>query len=537
MTTGADILVRQLVAANVSHIFSLSGNQIMPIYNACIGHGIKIIHTRHEGAAVFMADAWAQMTGQIGVALVTAAPGFANALGPLFTARQSEVPLLLISGDSPVNKDGWGAFQEFDQITASAPFTKESIRILSVETLAGVVAEGMQLAAAGRPGPVHLAIPHDVLDTALGQPDASAAAGDPQPSPLPATGSISEIISLLASATHPLLLAGPAVNRALASDVKSQLIHECGLPVIGMESPRGLNDPRLGKLKQVFAQADLIICLGKTVDFTLGFGADSIFAARPDWVVVDADADQLAKAARHLGDRLQISTNANPSGFAASLLESAPDNALRSQWCDLVDAALLTRRPIGRSGPAGQSINSANLCAAIAQQAVQQTSTVICDGGEIGQWAQHYIRGDVEIINGPSGAIGGGLCYAVAAKMAAPDHTVFAIMGDGTVGFHFVEFETAVRENAPFVVIIGNDARWNAEHQIQLRDYGPDRLIGCQLSDARYDLAVEGLGGHGEYVTQLGDLDSAIKRAIASNKPACVNVQIDGLAAPTVVDL
>ncbi len=105
-------------------------------------------------------------------------------------------------------------------------------------------------------------------------------------------------------------------------------------------------------------------------------------------------------------------------------------------------------------------------------------------------------------------------------------------MGDGTVGFHLAEFETAVRENIPFVVVIGNDGRWNAEHLIQMRDYGPDRLIGCTLSGARYDEAVRALGGHGEFVTDPADLDDALVRAVNSGKVACVNVVIEGIPAP-----
>ncbi len=136
------------------------------------------------------------------------------------------------------------------------------------------------------------------------------------------------------------------------------------------------------------------------------------------------------------------------------------------------------------------------------------------------------------MINGISGAIGGGIGYAIGAKCATPSSTVFLMMGDGTAGFHFAEFETAARYNIPFVAVIGNDLRWNAEHQIQLRDYGPDRLIGCELSDARYDLAAAALGAHGEFVTDLGELDAALKRAVESGKPACVNVVIDGLPAP-----
>ena len=158
---------------------------------------------------------------------------------------------------------------------------------------------------------------------------------------------------------------------------------------------------------------------------------------------------------------------------------------------------------------------------------------LVCDGGEFGQWAQASCTAPVRIVNGLSGAIGGGLCHALAAKLARPRATVVAMMGDGTAGFHFTELDTAVREGAAFVNVIGNDFRWNAEHQIQLRDYGPDRLIGCDLApSARYDLAAAGLGCHGEHVTDPTGLDAALYRALASGRPACLNVEIDGVAAP-----
>ena len=159
---------------------------------------------------------------------------------------------------------------------------------------------------------------------------------------------------------------------------------------------------------------------------------------------------------------------------------------------------------------------------------------LISDGGEFGQWAQAALPVENRLINGPAGAIGGGLCYAIGAKVARPDATIFTLMGDGTAGFHFAEFETAVREKLPFVAVIGNDRRWNAEHQIQLRDYGAQRLIGCDLSGARYDLAVAGLGGHGEHVTRRDELLPALRRAVASGLPACVNIEMEGLAAPIV---
>jgi len=138
------------------------------------------------------------------------------------------------------------------------------------------------------------------------------------------------------------------------------------------------------------------------------------------------------------------------------------------------------------------------------------------------------------VINGVAGSIGAGLPFAVAARLAHPGAPVIAAMGDGTFGFHCAEIDTAVRYDAPFVALVGNDARWNAEYQIQLRDYGPDRLVGCELLPARYDQVAQAFGGHGELVTDAASLLPAARRALQSARPAVLNVMIEGLAAPNV---
>jgi len=137
-------------------------------------------------------------------------------------------------------------------------------------------------------------------------------------------------------------------------------------------------------------------------------------------------------------------------------------------------------------------------------------------------------------VNGVAGAIGGSLSFALAARLMDPEAPIFAVLGDGTIGFHIAEFETAVRCKLPFVAVLGNDARWNAESQIQIRDYGLARMHGCELLPARYDQVVTALGGHGELVANAAALPAAIERALASGKPACVNVMIESIAAPTI---
>lgn len=532
---GADLVARTLAEAGVRTVFSLSGNQIMPIYDACIDADIRLIHTRHEAASVYMADAWAQVTGDVGVALVTAAPGFANALSPLFSAKAAESPVVLLSGDSSLAQDGMGAFQELGQTEISAPLTKASFRSRSAEGLGHDIAEAIRIARSGRPGPVHLALPFDLLnaETADGRIPARSDF-EPDISPVGADA-VEAVAAALRSAGRPLILTGPALNRSRAGDLLDTLADVADAPVIAMESPRGLKDPSLGAFAEALARADTVVSLGKGIDFTLGFARPPAVDAACRFLVIDAEADTLERARRSLGQRLVLAHRADPADAVRSLanvLAMAPRQ--RAAWREEV-AGAISYRETGLTAIA-EKIPSWVLC-----EAVQQTldaaddPILVVDGGEFGQWGQAFATARTRIINGPSGAIGGGMCYAIAAQLARPHATVIAMMGDGTAGFHFSELDTAVRAGAGIVAVVGNDARWNAEHLIQLRDYGPQRLVGCELNQTRYDLAAAGFGCHGEHVSEDAELLPALERAVASGIPACVNVEIEGYGAPDFV--
>ncbi len=530
---GADLLARTLAAAGVTRVFSLSGNQIMPVYDAFLDVKIDIVHTRHEAACVFMADAWAQLTGEIGVCLVTAAPGASNALGPLYTARQSESPVLFLTGDSPLAQDGHGAFQELDQVAMTAPVTKLSLRATDPGRLGHDTANAIQVAMSGRPGPVHMALPVDVLVAdATGAQVPGPQAFCPQVREL-APDDVRFVTEALAAANTPLILCGPAMSLTRCGELLSDLAGAVGAPVLAMESPRGLKDPSLGEFAKAIARADLIVSLGKPVNFTLGFGGTGVCLPTCKWIVIDAEAAERDRAQLNLAGRLVRAIDADPQAAAVTLTGLGTGNTGHDEWRAEVAGYIAARSYSIEDMTSDGRITPAALCAAVQRQVDRVSeSVVISDGGEFGQWSQAVTRSTHRIINGPSGAIGGALCYGVAAKLARPEATVFALMGDGTVGFHLAEFETAVRENTAFVVVIGNDGRWNAEHLIQMRDYGPERLTGCTLSDARYDEAVKALGGHGEYVTDPADLDGALMRAADSGKVACVNVVIAGCPAP-----
>ncbi len=521
---GARALTETLRNAGVETVFSLSGNQIMPVYDAAIDSGLRLVHTRHEAAAVYMADGWAQVTGEIGVALVTAAPGFANAISALYTARMQEVPLLFLSGDSPLGGDGTGTFQELDQVAIAGPVVKHAVRVTDTADMGETIAEAIRIAKAGRPGPVHVALPFDVLKAEGGEAGTSFM---PEAQPLLEAGAIAQRIG---EAKRPLIFTGPAMTDSRAAAALDALRAATGAPVVPIESPRGLRDPALGGFPAVMREADLIVTLGKVLDFSTGFARPPALADDVPVIAVDPEAAALDRAAHLCGDRLVQRAQADAAEAVRALTETSQP-VPREAWCARVDSALTHR---AETSDGGDRVHVRDIGAAVQRIVDTEDDVILClDGGECGQWMQSTTRGTTRLINGLSGAIGGILCYAIAAKLARPQAAVIAAMGDGTVGFHLAEFETAAREDANITAIVCNDALWNAEHQIQIRDYGEARAQGCAiLPDARYDHAAAALGCHGEHVTDAADLDAALSRARGSGKPACIDVATASLPAP-----
>ena len=541
MTTlrGADILARSLAQAGMRRIFSLSGNHIMPVYDAAIEAQLAITHVRHEGAAVHMADAWARLTGEVGVALLTGGPGHANGVGALYTALASESPLVLLSGHAPLNELGRGSFQEMRQADLAAPVVKASWTAASVGTLGADIARACRVASSGRPGPVHLSLPFDVLEATVADGESLLAnPGDFAPVVTPLEPqSVTALRSLLKTATRPLILCGPVMAHVPVSALVGELAAAAGVPALCMESPRGVNDPALGAFAGTLAQADLVVLIGKQPDFTLRFGKAPALAADCRFAVIDPDAEVLQRSVKNLGAARVVFSAQADSAAAVRALIAAAQRHPGAAWLHEVDAAVAFRPAAWRdinSGDAGP-VHPVEVGRAV-QEALNASPDAIfvADGGEIGQWAQACVTAPARLINGPGGSIGSALPFSLAARMARPDGPVIARTGTGALGFHLMEIDTAVRAGLPLVVVVGNDACWNAEHQIQLRTYGKARAHGCELLGTRYDQAVAALGGHGELVTRAADLRPALQRALASGKPACVNVMIQRLAAPTV---
>jgi acetolactate synthase I/II/III large subunit len=474
---GADVLARTLAGNGVKQVFTLSGNHVMPVFDAALDARLSLVHVRHEAAAVHMADAWGRLTGEPGIALVTGGPGHANALGALYTALAAQSPMVLISGHAPLDELGKGAFQEMPQAALARPLTVASWTAKSANTIGRDVARALLQA---RNGPVHLSVPNDVLDALSDARVFRIEVGAAKARKAPGA---------LARANRPLVIAGPAAMRRQG---------DSDFPVIGMESPRGVNDPGLGKLASVLAKADAVLLLGKPLDFTLRFG-------------------------KAFANGCRILRAAGPVDLPA------PSAAQRS-WFEEVRAALAYRPPEWKS--IDGSLHPVAVCREVQKLLGAPDAVLVSDGGEFGQWAQACLRAPRRVINGPAGSIGSALPFAAAAKLAFPGAPVVALLGDGTLGFHLAEIDTAVRYGLSYVAVVGNDACWNAEYQIQLRAYGAGRAHGLDLLPTRYGAVAAAMGAHGEDVDSLSHLGDALARASRAGKAALVNVMIERIAAP-----
>jgi acetolactate synthase-1/2/3 large subunit len=457
----------------------------------------------------------------------------------LYVAHEAESPVVLLSGHCPRSGLGRGGFQEMRQAELAAPVTKASWTITEQSRLLPDLAKAFRIARSGRPGPVHLSLPADILDEPL-----SAASSPPEPDAFePSQLSLdneaaSRMASDVATAKRPIVLAGPMMFRPRERAALDRFEAATGLPVVRMESPRGINDPSLGAIAEVLAEADLVLLLGKKLNFTLGFGGSPVFSPRCRFLQIDPEPEELRQTEHVLDDRarLAFAVQADPALAAEQLAKlSGGCGGSDPGWRQCVEQAVSYRPAQWAELSASEDgrLHPVAVCRALRRWTEGQT-VFVSDGGEFGQWAQACLEGEQRVINGPSGAIGGGIPFALAAKLAFPEKAVLATLGDGTFGYHALEFDTAVRYGIAFVAVVGNDAGWNAERVLQARTYGPERVSNCDLLPTRYARVVEALGGHGENADTMSELEAALERAFRSDRPACLNVTIEPTAAPII---
>ncbi len=535
--TGGAILVRSLLDQGASNVFTLSGNQILPIYDASIGTDLRLIDVRHEGAAANMADAWARVTGEPGICLVAGGPGHTNAITGIATAQASDSPIIWLSGASEASLRGMGAMQELDQVRLARPVTKWAAEVSDIRRLPAMVEEAYRIATTGRPGPVHLSLPSDLLESSVEEDDVD----------FPARTDwreihrhkfdrklVGEAEALLVSARRPAVIAGSGAFWYRAGPAIRQLVEKMRLPLFTIESARGLvsddhpccfgyADPLLNPVAERLAEADVVLLAGKKLDFRLRYG--QMFADDAKLIQIDADPASIG-----VNRQPAVGITGHPAAVVEQLLDrpASPTLADPGWLAELEDARREHHRELAQGLDSSETpIHPLRLAGAV-RDVMPRDTVLTFDAGDFVQWSRTVMparRPGSWLRLGPMATLGCSIPYAIAARLARPDYQAIALAGDGGAGFYLMEFDTAVRHNIPFVLVIANDSGWGTEKQLQIGIYGEDRTPASDLLPTRYDRIVKTLGGHGEYVEKPEELEPALKRAIDSGKPACVNVR------------
>jgi acetolactate synthase-1/2/3 large subunit len=521
----------------VSTVFTLSGLHVAPIYAGCVDEGVRIVDTRHEQAAAHAADAWARLTRGVGVAIVTAGPGVTDAVTGVANAWAAQSPLVLLGGAAPTFNQGRGSLQELPQVPLFQSITKWADRVPSPELVPSFLAKAFRVARAGRPGPVFLELPWDVLSNGADEALAEAQVRYRTDARLPGDpAQIEAALALLARAERPVLVGGSSVWWDDGVAALERLATATGIPVFlnGMgrgclppEHPSALHLSR----KEALAAADVVVVVGTPLDFRMGYGTEPTFAPGARVVQVDVDAAEIGR-----NRPIEVGI----VGDARSVLEAlgaARLSPAAAAWRTFLREKEAAREERQRAYEESDQtpIHHFRLARAIETVAARAGDvTFVGDGGNVVAVAAKTIRARRPgrwLDPGPLGTLGVGAPFAIAAKLLAPERPVCVVQGDGSFGLNGMDYETAVRFELSMVVVVGNDAAWGQIMIPQRGLYGEEHAVATRLAPTRYDRVVEAFGGKGEHVDRPEDLVPALERAFASGTVYCVDVAIDPEAA------
>jgi acetolactate synthase I/II/III large subunit len=539
-TSSAALIARFLKARGVDRVFALCGGHIMPIWMRLDAEGIRIVDVRDERAAVYMAHAHAELTGGLGVALVTAGPGVTNAMTGMANALVARASVLVLSGTPPRAQENRGALQDMAHTAFVAPLTRYARTVrepdLVLQELDEAVARA--LGQGGEPGPVFLDFPVDTLRASV-----SAAVQLPErfspPSParsLPDPDAVREAVRLIWTAKRPLIISGRGVRGA--GDPLRELLHRTGALYLDTGESRGLvpddHPSAVAAMRgAVMSQADLIVTVGRKLDFQLAYGSPAVFGTA-QFVRIASTAAELRDNRRGTAEVLATVPDA-----LTAILEAAGDRqaATDRQWAAEVRRQHLARADklvltMANAAPGSDGLMHPNRLIAALRQALPADAVVVADGGDFLSFARVGLPATTYLDPGSLGCIGVGTPFGVAASLACPGRLVLVATGDGSFGFNAMELDTAVRHRAPVLVVVANNGSWAIEVRDQQETHG--KVVGTRLQFADHAAMARALGAFGERVERAEDLPAAIERAkaaLAQGQPAVLDVLVTPEAA------
>ena len=537
---GGWLLAKTLYDMGVRNIFTLAGGHINPIYKACTDIGIRLIDTHHEQGAAMAADAYGRVTRTPGVCLVTAGPGLTNALTGLAGSYLSNSPMILIAGRSGIEENDTMSLQEIDQMAMVKPITKWARTIYDINRIPEYVSIAYKTAITGKPGPAYIGTSYEVLYPKTEQKDLSSYdLSIPATNYEPSDSKINEVLGLVSKAKKPIVIFGSGSWYSKSETGLKEFFKNLNVPAFTLNMGRGIipdkycfgpASPSSPKgFKKIAGEADLILLLGIRLSIYIGFG--NSFNKNAKVIQVDINPDEISRNVK-----ADCSVISNLSSFISKMNTQFKKDTGKLNFRDWYKQASKIKQNSYKNfsktvlNSRKKAIHPAKV-AKVVSDFLGEDGIAVVDGGDCQSWTDttfevnnpgHYVKG------GPLGCMGVGIPFALGTKVANPDKIVALITGDGAVAMNFMEIETAVKHNLPFVVIICNDSAWGmTKHQIEITYPKVKKTQGVELGFVEFDKIAKAMGGNGETVTEINKLEPALKRAFSSKIPYVINVKTD----------
>lgn len=524
---GGRLAARAFAAEGVDAVFTLSGGHVMPIYEGCRHEGVRVVDVRHEQSAAHAAEAWGRVRRSCGVAVVTAGPGVTGTVTAVANAFAAQAPLLVVGGARPLVQSERGALQELDQLSIFRPITKWAGVCTHASRIPELVAVAFRHALARPQGPVYLELPMDILfEDAEADPEPGQARVPQRCHGEPAA--IERAAALLAAAERPALVGGSGIWWDDAAGALTRLAEALGAPVFLNGCGRGSLPPQHPSFFQhargrALAEADVVLVAGATLDFRLRYGR----FGEGRLVHVHGDPRELGR--NRLPD---VGIAGDCDAVLATLAESLGEQPrARPEWLTALRETELAWWAAHHDEIESDAAPIHHYRLARELDRVLEPGTVVVgDGGDVVAAVSRVLRVHRPghwLDPGPFGCLGVGPGYALGAATAGFGERIVVVMGDGAFGLNGMDYDSLVRFGVPAVLVVGNDAAWGEIRIPQTGIYGPEGEIATRLAPSRYDRLREVFGGHAEHVERPSELAPALERALASGKPAIVNVVLD----------
>jgi acetolactate synthase-1/2/3 large subunit len=531
--TGGQLLADALVAQGVTHAFCVPGESYLDLLDGLYANSDKIdlVTCRFEAGAVNMAEAHGKLTGRPGVALVTRGPGACHAAIGVHVAMQDSTPLVLIVGQIPFEETDRESFQEVDYRRMFGSVAKWVTQIDDTARIPELMAHAFDVATSGRPGPVVVAISEEMQKRRVAVPDIGPADVAPaHPSP----AALEKMLAMLEKAERPLVVLGGsrwtdetrriirefcvARDLPVAVGFRRQSLYDCTLPNYAGDLGVGADAGLVAKAKQ----ADLILAFGTRIGepVSQGYTLFDMAGATP---IVHVYPDQ-AEIGRVYRPALGITAEMNAFAEALAKLPAPAGTPRWSAWTKDIHAARLKQAEAPEyEGP----LNLARELQAL-EKVLPGDTIFTCDAGNFATWPNRFMHmtEQQEFLGPTNGAMGYAVPSAIGAKITFPERTCIALVGDGGFLMTGQEIASAFQAGVAPIVMVFNNGMYGTIRMYQERAY-PGRVSGTKLTNPDFTKFIESFGGHGELVEKDGELVPAFQRAVASGKPAVIEIRIN----------